>query len=173
MKSLFHYLSKWGNLLLLFSLLLLFYTLLSWILPKEHALDLMFAYSAKEAYSALGHLNPDQIRTYRIGIWALDMPYMGIYCLLLSGLMVKIWNNKNAAWLPVVIAAMDLFENISVLRLLALYPLENHSLAALASFFTTSKWVLVGVLFFAMIFGLVWTVFSKKHFSAKSADARI
>lgn len=173
MKLLFQFLSKWGNLLLLFSFLLLFYILLSSILPKEYALDLMFAYSAKEAYSALGHLDADQIHTYKIGIWVLDMPYMGIYCLLFAGLMVKIWKNKNAAWLPVVIAAMDLFENLSVLRLLALYPIENQSLATLASFFTTSKWVLVGVLFFAMIFGLAWTVLSKKHFSAKSTEVRI
>ncbi len=173
MKLLFQYLSRWGNLLLLFSLLLLFYILLSSILPKEYALDLMFAYTAKEAYSALGHLNPEQIQTYKMGTLLLDMPYMAIYCLLFSGLMIKIWGSKNAAWLPVVIAVMDLFENLSVLRLLALYPVENQRLAVLASLFTTSKWVLVGVLFFAMIFGTAWTVFSKKHFPAKSAEARI
>jgi hypothetical protein len=173
MKLLFQFLSKWGNLLLLFSLLLLFNILLSSILPKEYALDLMFAYSAKEAYSALGHLDPEQIRIYKIGTLLLDMPYIAIYSLLFSGLMVKIWGSKNAAWLPVVIGVMDFFENLSVLRLLAVYPLENQSLAVLASLFTTSKWVMVGVLFFAMSFGLARPVFSKKHFPAKSAEARI
>ncbi|GAA0879646.1 hypothetical protein GCM10009119_26150 [Algoriphagus jejuensis] len=173
MKLLFQFLSKWGNLLLLFCLFLLFNILLSSFLPKEYVLDLMFAYSSEEAYAALGHLNPSQIHRYKIGIWILDMPYLGIYCLLFSGLMIQIWKNHTTAWLPVAVAAMDLFENLSVLRILGLYPRQNEIWTAIASFFSTSKWVLVGVLIFALVFGLIFSVFSKRNFFEKSTEARI
>ncbi|MBN7813182.1 hypothetical protein J0A68_19660 [Algoriphagus sp. H41] len=68
MKLLFQSLSNWGNILLLFSLFLLFNALLGSFLSKEHALDLMFAYSAEDAYAAPGQLSAEQLSAYEFGI---------------------------------------------------------------------------------------------------------
>ncbi|OOG77179.1 hypothetical protein [Algoriphagus sp. A40] len=173
MKLLFQFLSKGKNLVLLFCLFLLFNILLSSFMPKEYALDLKFAYSVEEAYGALSHLDLDQRKLYRFGVWALDMPYMAVYCLLFSGILIKFWKNKKVAWLPVSILVMDFFENLLVLRILKLYPVQNEILAVLASGFTTTKWVLVGILIFVLLIGLFLVVSARKYSPANSAEARI
>ncbi|WP_026969876.1 hypothetical protein [Algoriphagus terrigena] len=173
MKQFFQSLSKPGSLCLLAGLFLLFNFLLSSTMPKEHALDLMFAYSADDAYGALAKMDLSQRETYRIGIWALDMPYMAVYFLLFSGLLIRLLKNTKVAWLPFGVLVMDLFENLSVLKILALYPVQNMSMASVASLFTTSKWVLVVVLLVVLVFGLLSNSFSRKYLASKSAEVRI
>jgi len=142
-------------------------------MPKEHALDLMFAYSADDAYEALTKMDLSQRETYRTGIWALDMPYMAVYFLLFSGLLIRVLKSIKLAWLPFGVLVMDLFENLSVLKILALYPVQNMSLASVASLFTTSKWVLVAVLLVVFVCGLLSNLFSRKYLTSKSAEVRI
>lgn len=173
MKLLFQFLSKGKNLLLLFCLFLLFNFLLNSFMPKEYALDLRFAYSVEEAYGAIGHLDTDQRQFYRFGIWVFDMPYMVFYCLLFSGILIKLWKNKKTAWLPFAILIMDLFENLMVLRILKIYPTRNEILVTLASGFTTTKWVLVGILIFALLSGLLFVFSTRKYSGVKSAEAGI
>lgn len=173
MKLLFQFLSKGKNLLLLFCLFVLFNFLLSSFMPKEYALDLKFAYSVEEAYTAIGHLDLDQRQIYRFGIWVFDMPYMVVYCLLFSGILMKLWKNKTTAWIPLSVFVMDLFENLAVLRILKLYPVQNDSLAILASCFSTTKWVLVGILILALFTGLFLILSSRKYTPVNSAEAGI
>lgn len=173
MKSLFQFLSKGRNLILLFCLFLLFNCLLNSFMPKEYALDLKFAYSVQEAYGALEQLDSNQREIYRFGIWIFDMPYMVVYCLFCSGILIKLWKNKKTAWLPVAILVMDLFENLMVLRILKLYPVQNETLAILASGFTTAKWVFVGILVLVLLSGLFFLFGTRKYSSVNSAEARI
>ncbi|GAB3219124.1 hypothetical protein J0A67_04065 [Algoriphagus aestuariicola] len=173
MKSLFQFLSRWRNLLLLFFLFVLFNGLLNSILPKKHALDLMFAYSADDAYAALAQLDRDQLSVYSVGIWVLDMPYIVIYGLLFTGLLLKIWKRTVVVWLPLGIATMDLFENLSISRILYLFPLRQEFLVTVASFFTTSKWTMVGFLVLSIFCGLISSIAYRKRFFAKSAGLRI
>ncbi len=125
----------------------------------------MFAYTADEAYSAMGHLDSNQRHIYSLGIWILDMPYMVIYCMLFSGFLVKIWKNRRTALLPLAILLMDLFENLSILAVLGSYPAQNQLLANAASFFTTAKWILVGILLCALIAG-VFSVVRLRRYAA-------
>jgi hypothetical protein len=173
MKSLFEFISKSKNLLLLACLFLLFNFLLGHFLPKDHALDLMFAYSVEEAYIALGHLNWEVREIYRIGVWALDMPYMVVYCLLFSGILIKIWKNKKMVWLPVGIFIMDFLENLMVLRILKVFPKQNEFLATFSSIFTTSKWILVALMVVIIFFGLLNLLANRKYFSFESSKAEI
>ncbi len=173
MKSLFEFISKSKNLLLLACLFLLFNFLLGHFLPKDHALDLMFAYSVEEAYIALGHLNWEVREIYRIGVWALDMPYMVVYCLLFSGILIKIWKNKKMVWLPVGIFIMDFLENLMVLRILKVFPTQNEFLATFSSIFTTSKWILVALMVVIIFFGLLNLLANRKYFSFESSKAEI
>jgi hypothetical protein len=150
------------NLIILSCLVILFNILLSSFLPADQALDLKFAYSVKEAYEAIGMLDLETRKIYRFGIWALDLPYMIIYGLLFSGILFKIWEKKKVMFIPLGVVLLDLFENLMVLRILKLYPLENEILATFASFFTTGKWLLVGVMVLMIFFGLIHRFFDRK-----------
>jgi hypothetical protein len=168
MNSVYAFLSKWKNLLLLFCLFLLANVLIGQFMPKDQALDLMFAYSADEVYASLDQLDAEQRKLYSFGLWALDMPYLFIYGLFFSGILMKLWKRKFVVWIPVLIMLMDFFENILALNILHFFPERHDRLASLASLFTTSKWILVGVLAITVISGLFWLVFSR-FFSKKSS----
>jgi hypothetical protein len=134
-------------------------------LPADKVLDLRFAYSVQEAYEAIGMLDLETRRIYRIGIWALDLPYMFIYGLLFSGLLFKIWDTQKVLILPIGVVLMDFFENLMVLRILKIYPLENQVLATFASFFTTCKWLLVALMVLTIFYGLFHNFFLRKVFT--------
>lgn len=142
-------------------------------MPKENALDLKFAYSVEEAYLALGNLDWDHRNIYRFGIWVLDTPYMIVYCLLFSGILLKLWGNKRVVFLPVLILTIDFFENLTVLKMLRIFPKENEFLAILSSIFTTSKWILVALLVFMILFGLLNFLMSRKFLTFNSQKAEI
>lgn len=162
MLKLFKSIDNRMNLIILTCLLVLFNILLSSLLPADQALDLKFAYSVQEAYEAIGMLDLETRKIYRLGIWALDLPYMIIYGLLFSGILFKIWRKKKVMFIPLGVVLMDLFENLMVLRILKLYPLENEVLATMASFFTTGKWLLVGLMVLMILFGLIHKFFDRK-----------
>lgn len=165
MLKLFKSINNRMNLIILSCLLILFNILLSSFLPADQALDLKFAYSVQEAYEAIGMLDLETRKIYRLGIWALDLPYMIIYGLLFSGILFKIWEKKKVMLIPLGVVLLDLFENLMVLRILKLYPLENETLATFASFFTTGKWLLVGVMVLMILFGLIHKFFDRKLFT--------
>lgn len=124
-------------------------------MPKEHALDLKFAYFPDEAYAAVANLNSEEISNYKFAILAFDMPYLVIYCLFFSGILVKLWKEKWVIIIPLAIMIFDFFENILVLQILKTFPDQYEVLAVSASFLTTGKWVMVGVLFVSIISGLI------------------
>ena len=155
MKSLFEFLGKGKNLLLLACLFLLFNFLLSHFIPKEYALDLKFAYSADEAYLALGSMNWELRNVYRVVVWFLDMPYMLIYTLFFTGILLKLWRSKKVVWLTLSIFLMDLIENLLVLRLLKTFPGRSEVLPIFCSFFSTTKWTLVIIMVMMIFIGLV------------------
>ncbi|MDI1322999.1 MAG: hypothetical protein PSV36_09630 [Algoriphagus sp.] len=162
MLKLFKSMNSWLNLAILTCLLFLFNFLLSSQLPADQALDLRFAYSVQEAYDAIGMLDFETREIYRYGIWALDLPYMIIYGLLFSGLLFKIWKTQKVLILPLGVVLMDFFENLMVLRILKLFPMEDQLIASLASLFTTTKWLLVGLMILTILYGLVHNFSSRK-----------
>lgn len=141
-------------------------------MPKEHALDLKFGYSVEEAYEALGRLDADEREGYHFGILTLDMPYLVIYFLLFSGILVKIWKKKQVVFIPFLIMVFDFLENISVLSMLRLFPERNEPVAVFASIFTTSKWVMIGILAVFIILGLILHFFKRSKAESVSAEQK-
>lgn len=171
MLKFFKSMNSWLNLAILTCLLFLFNFLLSSQLPADKVLDLRFAYSVQEAYDSIGMLDLETRKIYRLGIWALDLPYMVIYGLLFSGLLFKIWKTQKVLILPLGVVLMDLFENLMVLRILKLFPLENQVLAILASFFTTCKWLLAGLMVLTILYGLFHDFFTRKVTSGSQSHS--
>jgi len=171
MTSLFLFLNKWKNLVLLFFLFLLANFLLSKFMPREHALDLKFAYSVDQAYLALKQLTTQEQNQYKFGISVLDMPYLIIYGLFFSGILLKLWKNKWIVLIPVSISLMDFFENLLVIGVINLLPDKSPMLVTFASLFTTSKWILIGVLVVAILAGFILFLFRRpkiKSFTEKT-----
>lgn len=141
-------------------------------MPKEYALDLKFAYTVEEAYAAMSQLTIEEQQRYKFGILALDMPYLVIYGLFFSGILVKLWKSKWIVLIPVLIMVMDFFENLMVIQILNLLPDQSATLATLASIFTTSKWILIGVLAGFIILGMVRLLFSRLISVAHSEEIK-
>ncbi len=164
-NTIFSALGKRPILILLGCLFLWFNVLLNYFLPSEYALDLKFAYTVDQAYAAISNLSKPDRDTYKFGIWALDFPYMIVYGLLASGLTFYLWKKKSIVLIPLSIMFFDLIENILIVSILNNYPTEKPVLAIMASFATTSKWLMVGVLVLCcLIGGLRLIKFRRNHF---------
>lgn len=173
MRMIFYPFERGRNLLLLLLLFIWVNTLLSSFLPKDHALDLKFAYTVEEAYHSLNQLDPDQREIYIFGVWALDMPYLIIYFFFFSGLLRFLHGNRKFYWVPLLISLTDFIENLLLLRILKLFPDTQSGLVRLCSFFTTSKWIFVGGLVICLLMG-VWSFLSqRKKTSSSSQEIRI
>jgi len=142
-------------------------------MSKDHALDLKFAYGVEEAYLSLGQLSLEERALYRFGIWALDMPYMVVYSLLIAGLLYRIRGDFKLTYLPLLILIADFIENLAVLRILKLFPSENEFWVLFASVFTTSKWILVGVTFSTILFEVFRKISSKRPELVDSPQVKI
>lgn len=131
-------------------------------MPKDHALDLKFAYSAQEAYDSILQLDESELSRYKVGILGLDMPYIVFYGLFFSGVLLKLWKSQWTILIPMTIMVMDFFENLMVLQILNHLPEQRLSLGSMASFFTTGKWIFVSILGLSILLGLVKKVFLRK-----------
>jgi hypothetical protein len=173
MNSFFDTLSKIRSLVFLAALVILFNVLIPRFLPKDHALDLQFAYSTDQVFYSLNQLDGKERNLYRIGLLALDMPYLISYALLLSGILIRLWKRKVFVLIPFFIALADLFENLIILRLLGIFPKENALFAVMASVFSTTKWVMVGIVLVTVIAGVINWKFSGRDVSVKSPKVKI
>ena len=153
-KMIFSSLKKRSVLLFLTSLFILFNLLLNYYLPAEYALDLKFAYTVDQAYAALGSLSKPDREIYKVGLLALDFPYLVVYGLLATGILYILWGNKKLVVIPLMIMFFDFLENILIINLINNFPSQKPLLAWVASFCTTSKWIFVGLLFFLLIIGV-------------------
>jgi hypothetical protein len=156
MQMIFKKLGKRSNLLVLFALFILLIFLLNYFMPRSLALDVHFAYSSKEAYGLLESMGPNLRANYLLIIWILDSAYMVTYLLFFSSLIIKVLNSKYLAALPLLIFTLDLIENVTVTILLLKYPIQSQVLGLIASFFTTTKWLSVGVFWIIFLACLVY-----------------
>lgn len=155
MNTLFELLRNKRSLYVLLILFVILNLSLTYFMPKDQALDLKFAYSVDEAYLLLGQLNQTQRDFYCFGAWALDLPYMIVYTLFFSGILYRLWNRKRVAWIAFSIFVADFFENLFILQVIHNYPSHLSDTVIYASIFTTSKWILVGVVLAAMVAGFL------------------
>ncbi|MBN3583427.1 hypothetical protein JYB64_13595 [Algoriphagus aestuarii] len=153
-SSFFSTLRKKSVLLFLAFLFVLFNLLLNYFLPAEQALDLKFAYSVDQAYLALGSLSKSDLALYKMGLLALDFPYLIVYGLLTTGVLLVLWESKKLTVVPLIIVLFDFFENILIIKLINNFPTQKPIFAWLASFCTTSKWIFIGLFLFLLLVGI-------------------
>lgn len=163
-KAIFLSLSRRTVLISLTLLFLVFNFLLNYFLPAEYALDLKFAYTVEQAYIAIGNLSKPDRDLYRVGILALDFPYMFVYGMLASGLLFLVWKNPKVLLIPLGIVLFDLIENILIIQILDSYPVEKPIMVSWASIITTCKWLLVCLLALFLLVGTL-RLYLTKNFS--------
>ncbi|KAG2768741.1 hypothetical protein JG687_00006854 [Phytophthora cactorum] len=67
-----------------------------------------------------------------------------IYSTALLGLLRRLWPDRQLVWtLPVLAATCDVLENLSILKLLRLFPERWETLENVVSVLTRTKWVVV------------------------------
>jgi len=125
-------------------------------------IDLQFAYTPERAYDLIESYSDETREQYVIGEMTKDVAYPMIYTLFMSiTLMLLYPKNWKLAWLPYVLFAADMLENIGIITLLLNYPSQLLMIAWVTSAFSTIKWILVVIVISFIVFGLIKNVLNK------------
>ncbi len=127
---------------------------------QEGLLDTMLFYSSQEAYTALTHYGEEGRRLY-LGFLAADFIFIILYSITFSFLMtmaVFTVYGKESSWLrlnllPLGIGFFDCVEDICILGMLGLYPLNSTVLGTISGSATACKWLLTLVVIFCLVYG--------------------
>jgi len=113
-------------------------------------LDLMFSYSAEEAYQQIDSYGPATRHSYAISALTLDVAYPLTY-----SLMFFVWltlllksNSKPSCMirmLPFVVLVLDLLENSGTVVILLNFPERLDRVATATSLATSLKWAFAGI----------------------------
>lgn len=116
-------------------------------------LDLMFAYTADEAFARIAEFSESGRVRYLAFLLTADLVYSYIYTATLSVIAAMLARAAalaadRKAWLialPLLVFALDLLENVTIAALLLTAAERHYPLAWAASVFTTAKWLAAAV----------------------------
>ncbi len=170
-------LQRWANWKTIALLAVLFLAFVIFILPVMASpggqslpvLDLRFWYTPQQAYEAIAQYSPEARQTAITSHLTIDVIYPMVYGLLLSLLLLVVYRHAPAAQqsqlvlLPWRAVFADLFENIGLVVMFAIYPFRYSLLAWLTTIFTALKWLQLGFSFLALLIGVLLLVLKKRQ----------
>jgi len=148
---------------ILIFLFVFFNVMLKQTISAELVLDLKFGYTASDAYQVLQEMGQEQREAYLRCLLLFDIPYMVIYTLLFIQLFNFLWKEKGFQLFCLGILVFDLLENFMILMMIQTFPDYSSFLGFSASFFTSAKWVLVGVAVVLCLVGVFKKIFSNQR----------
>lgn len=151
------------SIIVLVVLFLTFNSLMKNTIPPEVVLDLKFGYSAKAAYLTISDMSAEMRQAYIRCLLLFDIPYMVIYTLLFIQLLNFLWKDTRIQLFCVGILIFDFFENLTIYSMIQIFPDYSSFLGFSSSFFTSSKWILVGIVITLSIVGAVKKIFSNQR----------
>jgi len=126
----------------------------------EGMLDTMLFYSAQDAFTALTHYGEEGRKLY-LDFIAADFLFIIVYSFAFAFLMTIIvlavcgngsfWLKLNV--LPLGIGFLDCVENICILGMLRIYPLNNTVLGTISGIATLCKWLLTMAVISCLVYG--------------------
>ncbi len=127
---------------------------------REGLLDIRLFYSAREAFAAVSHYGEEGRRLY-LGFLAADFIFIIFYSTAFAFLMTLVAKSvcgKRPSWLrlnvlPLGIGFFDCLENICILAMLVIYPLNSTALGTISGIATLSKWLLTLTAGFCLVGG--------------------
>jgi hypothetical protein len=167
LSNLFHSRAKGRLILALFIAFVVFVAGTLPLLQKApggdiESLDAKFFYTPEEAFSTVasyGDAGRFWIRIYLTWDIAIPIMYTLIFGLLISWLFQRSFKEKSKLqkWnvLPVFGGLFDIFENISIVILLSVYPSKPPAIAWMGTFCTMSKTIVLGMSTLLMLIGLI------------------
>lgn len=129
---------------------------------QEGLLDTLFFYSSQEAFTALTNYGEEGRELY-LGFLTADFIFIIFYSFAFAFLMtivVRAVCGNNSHWLklnvlPLSIGFFDCIENISILGMLKIYPLNSTVLGTVSGSITLCKWILTIVTISFLIYGSI------------------
>ena len=125
----------------------------------ETIFDLSFYYTPEQAYQKLisyGLEGRRLIPVFSLIDYAYIFIYVTTYYLLLQKLIARSgFPYSKFIFLPFIVGALDLFENISYTVMLRAFPTPSPLIAQFTTVVTMTKWVLAGVIAILGIFLLI------------------
>ncbi len=116
------------------------------------ALDVRLGYTTAVAQAAIAPLSPAQRDAAARAHLTLDVLYPLVYGLFFALLLMRLWPRRRVWLLAGAVVLADLTENGLLAALYWTYPRELR-LIPMASTVTTLKWILVAVVFVALVWG--------------------
>jgi hypothetical protein len=127
---------------------------------EKPTLDSRGWYSAQTAHDVLGRLGERGRRLYAWTEVSLDLVFPFIYGTLLAALLVHLWDEPWGRWIvlaPLVAAAFDLLENVTIAALALTFNSEQVSpLGGVAGLFTAVKTGALLLSLALVAIGAVW-----------------
>jgi hypothetical protein len=116
-----------------------------------------------KVFSTLSQFNPSTLAFYRTIELTIDLlypvTYTLFYSLLITFLLQRAFEQKNPVQLlnllPFGAWFFDLFENISIVSLIAIHPAQSEGLAILLMLANGAKWIFAGVSILALLFSVI------------------
>jgi hypothetical protein len=106
-------------------------------------LDMRLGYTPDAAYHLFDMLGQKGRGTYLTLLWTIDLSLPALFGLFLSS-AIRRGTFRACQSIPLLAAACDYAENITITMLLLRYPTHEQALAQLASIFTVTKLILYG-----------------------------
>lgn len=143
-------------------------------MPEGAELDMRYGgYSLSDIYSRLHDVELAGRQAYVQFLW-IDFIFIIVFAILVSlifsALARKAGLGKKTIvnLLPFLRGILDMIENILILTLISRYPSQLHAVAAVASFVTVSKFVVLGVVMATLVWlGVVAIMFQIKSENEK------
>lgn len=181
MNSLILFLNRFSNWKTLVGLLIL-YLLFPLILFKNAEdkinalagkeigpIDLTFGFNPSRTLQMVEDYG-DAAREYYASVeLSVDIAYPIVYALLLAVILTLIYRKlirgpvRYLNLLPFLIMFFDYLENITIVSMLKHYPEQSMTMATLCELVKLIKWLLFGVVFFLIIYGLIKILFQKRQ----------
>ena len=118
-------------------------------------LDLAMSYNGEEAYQLLLLFNEEDLKTYQLIEFTLDMVYPFIYSCFLCFSIFILLKNLSLAKVPIAMAIFDVMENALILILIQNLPEKMLTTGTAAGVFTTLKWTMFTIVVLIIFYGLI------------------
>jgi hypothetical protein len=132
-------------------------------------LDLYFSYSPDQVYTSLATLGAQGRENYTRMLLTSDMAFPVIYTMALSTALLLVLRKllppagASLCLFPFMIVIADWFENLSLVMIMRKFPEQSDTIVALASTFTSMKWVLVILTVFILLAAMAYSVARRIH----------
>ncbi len=133
----------------------------------KNILDLKYSYTINEAYELFNKMGENGRNIYRLAEIFIDIPYLLIYSIVYSLMIIALLKNNKLtnlyflSFAPLLIGFFDILENLGIVVMLTKYPIKLDNVCNLTAIFTSLKWNFAVATFLIILLSGLYLIFTK------------